>query len=456
MKLLNVRHLTVHLPTFDPVKSVTFNINRGECVALIGPSGCGKTTIANAILRLQNHTKMEGHIFFHNQDLVALSEEQLRPLRGDKIAMIFQEPMTSLNPLQTIMSQILEALKLHHNTPTKHHVKELLELVDLIPTRRIAHSYPHQLSGGQRQRAMIAMALAGNPQLLIADEPTTALDSQTQRQIVALLKRLQHDLNLAILFISHDIEVVQSIANRVYVMQHGRIISTKAPKPTQLMPPDKSTLTAQTVLTVQNLNIQYGDLEVVKNFNMTLHAGETIGLIGPSGSGKSSIGLALTRLIDATGSVLLNGQNFLTLKGNALKHARASIQMVFQDPFSSLNPRWTIKDIIMEGAKIHHLDHMADRLHQILSQVHLSPEILSRYPHELSGGQRVRVALARALILKPQVLILDEITTALDIHTQAHIVALLKQLQAEHHLAYLFISHDERVLKALAHQTISL
>ena len=303
---------------------------------------------------------------------------------------------------------------------------------------------------------MIAMALAGRPKLLIADEPTTALDIQTQDQILTLLKRLQRDLNLAILFISHDIEVVKSIANRVYVMHHGAIVSTKAPTPLDLGHPNPIITDPRPVLRVENLNIRYGDLQVVNDFCCTLNAGETLGLIGPSGSGKSSIGLALTRLIDATGKVLLNGKDFLTLTGNDLKQARGQLQMVFQDPFSSLNPRWNIHDIIVEGARIHHLDNIPERLNEILNQVHLSNDILSRYPHELSGGQRVRVALARALILKPQILILDEITTALDIHTQAQIITLLRQLQSQYHLAYLFITHDQRALNALAHKTIAL
>jgi len=453
--LLKIENLSVHFKQITPVKEANLTIDEGECVALIGPSGCGKTTLARAILRLQPQADINGHIFFEDGDLTQLDEDQMCAIRGGKIAMIFQEPMTALNPLHIVGKQVMESLVLHNNTPTKQHVLDLFQMVDLKNPPRIFKSYPHELSGGERQRVLVAMALAGRPRLLIADEPTTALDSETQSQILALLKKLQRELNLAILFITHDLSVVEQIAHRVCAMENGKILSGKAisqnicgkPEPCQ---------SDKVVLEVRDLNVSYGKNHVVHDFNLKLYEGETVGLVGSSGSGKSSIGFALARLIDATGEAILNGQDFFKLKGKALKQARRDIQMVFQDPFSSLNPRWMIKDIIMEGARIHHINEAETHLSKILNQVHLDQTILNRYPHELSGGQRVRVALARALMLQPKVLILDEITTQLDIQTQTHIVSLLKELQQKEHLSYLFITHDECVLKMLAHRIISI
>lgn len=456
MMLLKIQNLSVSFRDNCPVKQADLIINEGECVALIGPSGCGKTTLARAILRLQQNATTQGSIQFQGLDLLNLSEKEMQNIRGGKIAMIFQEPMTALNPLQTIQTQIMESLTLHHNSPTKSHIYDLLKEVELKDPKRIAASYPHQLSGGERQRAMIAMALAGQPKLLIADEPTTALDNQTQQQILMLLKKLQKDLHLSILFITHDVELVRHFSNRIYVMQNGQTQENKAPETPDFGQPVARQNKTPIILDIQNLTIKYDKNIVVKNFSSQLHRGETLALLGASGSGKSSIGHAIVRLIDATGKVLLNGTNFLTLSGKELKKARGQIQMVFQDPFSSLNPRWMVRDIILEGAKIHAVPNMKHQLIQTLKDVHLSHHILSRYPHELSGGQRVRVALARALILKPQVLILDEITTQLDIHTQIEIIKLLKELQQKEQLSYLFISHDQRVVQALAHETIWL
>ncbi len=453
--LLKIENLNVRFKQVTPVKEANLTINEGECVALIGPSGCGKTTLARAILRLQPQADINGHVFFEDMDLTRLDENQMCAIRGGKIAMIFQEPMTALNPLHIVGKQVMESLVLHNNTPIKQHVLDLFHMVDLKNPQRIFKSYPHELSGGERQRVLIAMALAGRPRLLIADEPTTALDSETQRQILALLQKLQKELNLAILFITHDLNVVEQIANRICAMENGKILSGKAISKTVYSEADPCQ-SDKVVLDVQHLNVSYGKNHVVRDFNLKLYEGETVGIVGSSGSGKSSIGFALTRLIDATGEIILNGQDFFQLKGKALKQARRDIQMVFQDPFSSLNPRWMIKDIIMEGARIHHIDDAMTRLSKILNQVYLDQTILNRYPHELSGGQRVRVALARALMLQPKVLILDEITTQLDIQTQMRIVLLLKELQQKEHLSYLFITHDKRVLKMLAHRIISL
>ena len=454
MSFFEIKDLSVSFEDIMPVQKANLFLNEGECVALIGASGCGKTTLARTILGLQSTIKTKGKILFEKKDLLSLPEGEMQKIRGGKIAMIFQEPMSALNPLQTICKQILESLKLHHQQATVTRVEELLRKVDLKNPKRIASSYPHQLSGGERQRAMIAMALAGQPKILIADEPTTALDSQTQEQILALLKRLQKELNLTILFISHDLELVQRIADRIYTMDQGHVQEGLPPSLADLGSPVSLSEGAKSVLKVENLTIKYGKNTVVSHFNLCLHEGETVALVGPSGSGKSSIGFALVRLIDASGTVLLNQQDFFKLTGQALKRARAKIQIVFQDPFSSLNPRWMIKDIIMEGGRIHKIENLKRNLFEILKQVHLNPKILSRYPHELSGGQRVRVALARALILKPQVIILDEITTQLDIHTQQEIVHLLRELQQTEKVSYILITHDERTLKALAHHSV--
>jgi len=456
MKLLEIKNLSISFTHQPLVQGANLFLNEGECVALIGPSGCGKTTLARTILRLLHNATATGEILFRDENLLTLSEDKMQELRGGQIAMIFQEPMSALNPLQTIRKQILETLKLHHQQTTFSHILELLEKVGLKNPKRIAKSYPHQLSGGERQRAMIAMALAGRPKLLIADEPTTALDFQTQQQILDLLQRLQKELNLAILFITHDIALVQKIANRTYSMENGKVTANTPQDLSNLGNPNPAPLDTLPVLEAQNLTIKYGKHIVVHDFNLLLNKSETVALVGPSGAGKSSIGFALVRLIPATGKVLLNQQDFFHLNGNDLKKARAHIQLVFQDPFSSLNPRWMIKDIILEGGRIHKIPNLEELLNQTLNRVHLTPDILSRYPHELSGGQRVRVALARALILKPQVLILDEITTQLDVQTQTQIIQLLRELQQNEALSYLLITHDERVIKALAHRAISL
>ncbi len=453
MTLLTIQNLSISFSQHTPVKQANLFLDEGECVALIGPSGCGKTTLARTILRLQSNTHTSGSIQFQGQELLTLTEKEMQQIRGGKIAMIFQEPMTALNPLQTIQTQIMESLILHKNSPNKTHVYDLLNQVELKNPIRIAKSYPHQLSGGERQRAMIAIALAGKPQLLIADEPTTALDTQTQNQILQLIKKLQTELHLSVLFITHDVELMSQFANRIYLMQNGMTITNVMPSTPNFGRPVPLPLQAPVILDVQNLNIQYGQRTIVQDFSLQLHMGETVALMGDSGAGKSSIGQAIVRLIDARGKVLLCNHNFLTLKGKELQQARARIQMVFQDPFSSLNPRWMVRDILLEGGKIHHIQNLEERLLQTLQAVHLSETILSRYPHELSGGQRVRIALARALILKPQVLILDEITTQLDIQTQIEIITLLKELQQKEKLAYIFISHDQRSVQALAHKT---
>ena len=336
MNFFEIKNLSVFFKDATPVQQAALKINKGECVALIGPSGCGKTTLARAILGLQSAQTTTGEILFQNTNLLTLNEKELQQIRGGKIAIIFQEPMSALNPLHLVRKQIMESLKLHNQKASFSRTLELLEKVELKNPRRIANSYPHQLSGGERQRIMIAMALAGNPELLIADEPTTALDEQTQVQILTLLKHLQKELHLSILFITHDLEIVRKIADRVYTMNAGTITEGAPPPLSDLGHPVQLCSQNTPVLAVKNLTIKYGKHTVVQNFNLVLHKGETLGLVGQSGSGKTSIGLALVRLIEASGQVLLNNQDFFKLTGKSLTHARAHIQIVFQDPFSSL------------------------------------------------------------------------------------------------------------------------
>lgn len=450
MNLLEIKNLRVRFRRFMPVKGVSLAIKSGELVALVGASGSGKSTVAMSILRLQEEACLSGEILFGRQDLLTMDEADLIQVRGHKIAMIFQEPMSSLNPLHTAGAQIAEALKIHKKEATKQRVYELLSQVELTDVKRIYRSYPHELSGGQRQRVMIAMALAGGPDLLIADEPTTALDVSVQAQILTLLKHLQQKLNLAILFITHDLDIVRRIADRVYVMKAGRIISTKTPPEKHEKIRSFCPCSQAPVLTVRHLYVRYHRFEAVKDVSFELCPGQTIGIVGESGSGKSSLGQGITRLIAATGQVLVRGEDFFSLSGRSLRQARGHVQMVLQDPASSLNPRMMIADIVGEGLKVQGEKNVMPRVIRALQAVGLDPYIKNRYPHELSGGQRTRVALARALILNPAVLVLDEVTSSLDIRLQRQLIALLSDLQKRYDLAYVFISHDMKVIRALA------
>ena len=471
MNLLEMKKLRVKFKDFTPVKGVSLAIKQGELVALVGGSGSGKSTLAMSILRLQDYATLRGEIWFDKKNLVDLSEAEMIQIRGRKIAMIFQEPMTSLNPLHTAGDQIYESLALHSDNPNKERVYELLRQVELSDVKRIYDSYPHELSGGQRQRVMIAMALAGKPDLLIADEPTTALDVSVQAQILALLKKVQKQLGLAILFITHDLDVVRQIADRVYVMKFGKIISTRTPEDMAPLPRKKVNCDGQNpVISVQNLSIFYGKFEAVRNVHFDLCAGQTLGIVGESGSGKSSLGQGLMRLIGAKGKVNVRGQDFFALKGKKLREARGHIQMVLQDPSSSLNPRMMVADIVGEGLKVrrgNRIVHLMKRIkgvknttltdaqiharvQKVLKDVGLAPDIMPRYPHELSGGQRTRVAIARALILNPAVLVLDEVTSSLDIYTQRQLMELLIHLQDTYKLAYIFISHDMKTIKMMS------
>ena len=452
MSLLEIQDLTVRLGSATPVKKVSLAVRRGEFIGLVGASGSGKSTVAHAILRLQKRARLSGQIRFCRQNLLDLSERELNTIRGSRIAMIFQDPMLCLNPLHPAGKQILEVFRYHKpQYAERSRVLDLLRLVELDDAERIYNAYPHELSGGQRQRIMIAMALAGEPDLLIADEPTTALDVTVQAQILDLLKSLQQKLGLSILFITHDLEIVRRMADRVYVMRFGKIISTRLP------PPDRTDRircrhapTKPAVLSVQDLIVRYGRRVAVDRASFQLHPGETVGIVGESGSGKSSLARALVRLIPAGGQVILDNRDFLRLAGKDLLAARSRIQMVFQDAASSLNPRMSVGDLIAEGWLLHHTGDATPAVEKAMRAVGLQPEMMKRYPTELSGGQKNRVALARILILKPAVLILDEVTSSVDEGTQNQMMTLLTDLQKQYDLAYLFISHDMRAVRRMA------
>lgn len=451
MNLLEIQNLTVHLTGINPVRGVSLAVREGEFVGLVGSSGSGKSTLAMSILRLQAGARISGRILFRRQDLNQLSETELNAFRGSRIAMIFQEPMLSLNPLHTAGRQIMEVLKVHTNEASKDRVLSLLKLVELKDADRIYNAYPHELSGGQRQRIMIAMALAGKPDLLIADEPTTALDVTIQAQILTLLKNLQQKLNLSILFITHDLDIIRRLASRVYVMKYGHIVATHLPeKPIEQKKRNKENSGKTPVLSVRHLSVFYDKINAVDDVSFNLYPSRTLGLVGESGSGKSTIARALVRLIPASGKIMLNNDDFLSLSGKALLQARSKIQMVFQDASSSLNPRMCVGDLIAEGWKLHNQGDATSAVEKVLKAVGLRPDMVGRYPHELSGGQKTRVALARVLILKPNVLILDEVTSSLDIETQNQLMTLLIDLQKNYNLSYLFISHDMKAVRRMS------
>lgn len=454
--LLEIKNLNVSFKTFDAVKDVNLAVKPGEFVALLGNSGSGKSTVAQSILRLHRNAKYQGDIYLKKTNLMTLNEKELQQIRGRKISMIFQEPMTSLNPLHLAGAQIEEVLKLHHLPSQKEEVYKLLRLVDLTDCERIYHSYPYMLSGGQRQRVMIAMALAAKPYLLIADEPTTALDVTVQAEILALLKKLQKKLRLAILFITHDQAIVRKMADRVYIMRSGAIVSTKMPSLGRFRKRVFVEGDGKDLLRVQNLSVSYGDFKAVQNISFALKQGQTLGIVGESGSGKSSLIHAIMRIVPASqGSVYINEKDFFSLQGKDLFKMRSMIQMVMQDAAGSLNPRLTIFDIVQEGLKIHYPKlKKTERIRlveEVLISVGLNPELLmDRYPHEISGGQRTRVALARVLILKPKILILDEVMACLDKNMQGKLKMLLNKLQQEHGFIYLFITHDMRLVEAMS------
>jgi microcin C transport system ATP-binding protein len=471
---------------------VSFDIRRGETVALVGESGSGKSVTALSVMKLLPYPAAHhpsGAILFKGRDLLSLPESEIREVRGANITIIFQEPMTSLNPLHTIERQLREVLMLHGrplaNGGTRARIIELLSQVGIPDPEARLGSYPHQLSGGQRQRVMIAMALANEPDLLIADEPTTALDVTVQAQILKLLKDLQARLGMAMLFITHDLGIVRKIADRVCVMKEGRIVERGAvaqvferpehpytcellaaePKPDPA-PPNP---TAPVMLSADNLKVWFpirrgvlrrtvGHIKAVDGINIEIRKGETLGVVGESGSGKTTLGLAVLRLISSQGPIVFMGQGLQGLRFKQMRPFRHAMQIVFQDPYGSLSPRMSVADIIEEGLWVHHpkmpKEERTERVIRALVDVGISAECRFRYPHEFSGGQRQRIAVARAIVLEPTFMVLDEPTSALDMLIQSQMVDLLRALQKRRDLTYLFISHDLRVVAALASRVV--
>ena len=495
--LLSIRDLSIAFGRGSremlAVDKVSFDIHKGETLALVGKSGSGKSITALSVMKLLPYPAAHhpsGSIKFQGRELITMTEKQIRHVRGNDITIIFQEPMTSLNPLHTIEKQIREILMLHQGLTGDVARERIIKLLGQVgipdPAGRLA-SYPHQLSGGQRQRVMIAMALANEPDLLIADEPTTALDVTVQAQILKLLKDTQTALGMSMLFITHDLGIVRKLADRVCVMQRGKIVEqgevehvftapehpyTRAllaaePKPDPAPPcPD-----APVVIETKDLKVWFpikrgvlrkvvGHIKAVDGVSIELRKGETLGVVGESGSGKTTLGLAILRLISSTGPIVFMGNEIDGLKFKQMRPFRHNMQIVFQDPYGSLSPRMSVSDIIEEGLWVHHPDlsrpEREKRVVDALTDVGLDPHTRFRYPHEFSGGQRQRIAVARALVLEPTFIVLDEPTSALDMLIQSQMVDLLRDLQKKHDLTYMFISHDLRVVAAMASRLLVL
>ncbi len=472
------------------VDRVSFTLDRARTLALVGESGSGKSVTALSIVRLLEASgadKPQGEILFKGQDLLRAPEARMRALRGKDITMVFQEPMTSLNPLHTIERQIGEIIALHGTRGAVNIRDRVVSLLGEVgipdPSARLG-AFPHQLSGGQRQRVMIAMALANRPDLLIADEPTTALDVTVQAQILGLLKDLQAKLGMAMLFITHDLGIVRRTADDVAVMQHGRIVEAgpveqvfaepRHPYTRMLLAaepkgaPPLANPSARPIITAEDVRVWFpikrgflrrtvGHVKAVDGISLAVREGETVGIVGESGSGKTTLGLAILRLIRSEGSIAYLGRRIDGLSSGAMRPLRRDLQVVFQDPYGSLSPRLSVADIVAEGLSLERRTGYAARRETVaraLVDVGLDPGAMDRYPHEFSGGQRQRIAIARAIALEPKFIVLDEPTSALDMSVQAQIVDLLRDLQARRNLAYLFISHDLRVVRALAAEII--
>lgn len=498
--LLSVKNLSVSFTgehsDIQAVKNISFDVREQETVTLVGESGSGKSVTAYSILQLLPYPKAfhpSGSILWKGQELMKSSQHLLQSIRGNQIGMVFQEPMTSLNPLHTIEQQISESLFLHGDYTCEKAQKRVLELLHLVhlrsPEKRLS-AYPHELSGGERQRVMIAMALAHKPKLLIADEPTTALDVTIQSEILDLLQDLQKRFKMSILLITHDLDVVKKMSHRTLVMHQGEIVEEgntlsllKTPKNSytqnliqaepkgNALPLPQKIYKAPPILQAQNLTVSFPlkkgflgrTLEAhtaVDHLNLFLQEGETLGIVGESGSGKSTLALALLRLLKSTGKISFQGQAIENFDRKQLQTLRPLLQIVFQDPYSSLSPRLSISQIIGEGLWVHNLassqQEAQEKILRALQEVGLNETFLWRYPHELSGGQRQRISLARALILKPKIIILDEPTSALDRSIQAQLLDLLRDLQAQHKISYIFISHDLKVIRALSHRVLVL
>jgi microcin C transport system ATP-binding protein len=496
--LLEIRNLGVTFAgrggakPVEAVKRVSFTLDRGETLALVGESGSGKSVTALSVLQLLPYPLAthgpQSSIRFAGEELVGAAPERLRRVRGNRIAMVFQEPMTSLNPLHTLERQIAETLLIHkHMNAAAAHVRtvELLRLVGLPDAENRLGAYPHQLSGGQRQRVMIAMAIANDPDILIADEPTTALDVTIQAHILQLLKDLRDRFGMALLLITHDLNIVRKMADRVSIMTRGEIVEAgstteifagpRHPYTRRLLAAEPKGVAAPAdpraaeMIAAEAIRVWFptrrgalrrvaGYVKAVDGVSLAVRSGSTLGVVGESGSGKTTLGLALLRLTEAEGHIRFSGHDIATLTQRQLRPFRREMQVVFQDPFSSLSPRLSVAQIVEEGLRVHRLAASAAERRRLIEtallEVGLDPEAAERYPHEFSGGQRQRIAIARALVLKPRFVVLDEPTSALDMSVQAQIVELLRELQSRHGLAYLFISHDLRVVRALAHEIL--
>ena len=489
--LIEIRDLAVEFSHGESrqrvVEGVSFDIRKGETLALVGESGSGKSVTAHSILRLLPYplaSHPAGQILFHGEDLLQADEKRMRAIRGNRIAMVFQEPMTSLNPLHTVGKQINEVLSIHkglRGRAASARTLELLELVGLPNARERFRAYPHELSGGQRQRVMIAMALANEPELLIADEPTTALDVTVQLKILELLKDLQARLGMSLLLISHDLNLVRRVAHRACVMQRGRVVEQASceqlfrapqhPYTQELLAAEPSGGPVDVeqrppLLEVNDLRVWFpikkgvmrrtvDHVKAVDGVSFSLPKGQTLGIVGESGSGKSTLGLAILRLTGSRGEIRFQGHELSMLSQRDVRPLRRQMQVVFQDPFGSLSPRMSVGQIIGEGLRIHRIGTAKEQeaaIIEALVEVGLDPDTRHRYPHEFSGGQRQRIAIARALVLKPALILLDEPTSALDRTVQRQVVELLRSLQQKYDLTYLFISHDLAVVRALSHQ----
>ncbi len=494
MSLLTVNNLSVAFGAEDNlvVDQVSFSMEKGETLALVGESGSGKSVTAHSILKLLPYPFAKhpsGEVLFKDENILSLSEKHMRAVRGNKIGMIFQEPMTALNPLHTVEKQISEILELHQGLRKQQARSKTIELLELVrihdPEQRLKH-YPHELSGGQRQRVMIAMALANTPEILIADEPTTALDVTVQRSIMDLLQQLKSDLGMAMLLITHDLGMVKQHADAVAVMHQGKLVenaetqqlfanpqaeytqSLLASDPRGEPLPLDAEAEKNIALAVDNLQVKFPlhkplfkkpskFLQAVKGASVKVPKGSTLGVVGESGSGKTTLAMALLRLTQSEGEIVFSGHTLSGMSDKAIRPLRKSLQVVFQDPFASLSPRMPVAQIVAEGLKVHSdlsESDMDKRVVEVLSEVGIDPETRHRYPHEFSGGQRQRIAIARAVILDPELIVLDEPTSALDRAVQVQVLDLLRSLQAKRGLTYVFISHDLKVVKALSHQVI--
>jgi microcin C transport system ATP-binding protein len=489
MSLLSVENLRIRFGDVEAVRGVSFSIQPGETVALVGESGSGKSVTALSTVRLlPSAAQASGVVRWQGGDMLTARERQLRAIRGNDISFIFQEPMTSLNPLHTIDRQIGESLALHQGLKGQSARDRIIDLLTKVgirdPESRLA-DYPHQLSGGQRQRVMIAMALANGPKLLIADEPTTALDVTIQAQILDLLKKLQREQGLSMLFITHDLGIVRRMADRVCVMKNGEIVEQGATEALFAAPehpytrllleseprgrPEAPPADAPEVVRGEDVRVWFpvrrglmrrtvGHIKAVTDVSVSVRAGETLGIVGESGSGKTTLALAMMRLIRSEGRVVFMGRDIQGLKSAALRPLRREMQVVFQDPYGSLSPRLSIRQIVAEGLGVHGLRDAGrterEEVAEALTEVGLDPSAMDRYPHEFSGGQRQRIAIARAIILKPKFVALDEPTSALDMTVQSQIVDLLRGLQRRRGLAFMFISHDLKVVRAMAHRVV--